>query len=683
MTFSQFAVLVNNKFAKMQKTGKLFRVDSTKDQIWENYIGAFPEGSNPIFNERTEHDCNCCKSFLRRMGNVVSVKPNGELDTIWDVEADHPFDAVAKSLKDYVLSLPIKSVFVLPSDEVSNKGIVGTKENYNATTREKHYHFFAEMNGEFTQRRYDLDSYVGKQNESFEMAKRLVTTITKESLETILDLIASNSLYRGAEHKQSVKNALKFIKDFENNDKNLNLLWLQASNDFGVSRFRNTAIGTLADDLSKGEGLEGSVASFESKVAPSNYKRTTALITPKMTEDAKKKIQSLGLMDSLSRRMATKTDINANNVLFMNKTPVKRAMDVFDDLQNKTTKKTTASDYSKLESISLEKFIADILPRTNTLEILFDFGKVSRLVSLTTEAIPNSEPLFNWNNPFAWVYKGGVADSNIKELVKNAGGNIDADLRFSLAWHNNDDLDMSFVFDNSKHQKIYYSNRFSGGGELDIDMNGIGGMSKTRTPVENIFFKTIPTGLKGKVVVHNFSQRERIDTGYEVEVDILGSSMILKAKKPLNGGERATVGTISFKNGSYVFDYDKTLFDVVGGSSLEVWGIETGKFVPVSMVMKSPNHWEGEEGKGNEHVFFMVEGCKTDEKVRGFFNEYLKPELNQHRKVMEVLGDMTKVDPDSEQLSGLGFSTTTKEEIIVKVGGNINRTLKVILQQLT
>lgn len=31
-----------------------------------------PAGTNPIFRERTEHDCSCCRNFVKNLGNVVA-----------------------------------------------------------------------------------------------------------------------------------------------------------------------------------------------------------------------------------------------------------------------------------------------------------------------------------------------------------------------------------------------------------------------------------------------------------------------------------------------------------------------------------------------------------------------------------------------------------------------------------
>ena len=59
-------------------------------------------------------------------------------------------------------------------------------------------------------------------------------------------------------------------------------------------------MGTLLIDLSNGVDLERAVKSYENIMAPSNYKRPTALITKKQIEAAQKKVEELGLTDALS-----------------------------------------------------------------------------------------------------------------------------------------------------------------------------------------------------------------------------------------------------------------------------------------------------------------------------------------------------------------------------------------------
>jgi hypothetical protein len=94
------------------------------------------------------------------------------------------------------------------------------------------------------------------------------------------------------------------------------------------------------------------------------------------------------------------------------------------------------------------------------------------------------------------------------------------------------------------------------------------------------------------------------------------------------------------------------------------------------MVMLSPNHWDDNQ-VGNRHVFFILENCLKEGKARGFYNEFLTDELRDHRKVFEMLGAKMKAEESDQQLSGLGFSTTKRNSVFLKVGGTFNRTIKV------
>lgn len=69
-------------------------------------------------------------------------------------------------------------------------------------------------------------------------------------------------------------------------------------------------------------------------MAPSNYKRPTALITKKQIEAAQKKVEELGLTDALPRRHARVEDISVNDVLFVNRdTRARMKGGIFDSLK--------------------------------------------------------------------------------------------------------------------------------------------------------------------------------------------------------------------------------------------------------------------------------------------------------------------------------------------------------------
>jgi hypothetical protein len=105
-------------------------------------------------------------------------------------------------------------------------------------------------------------------------------------------------------------------------------------------------------------------------------------------------------------------------------------------------------------------------------------------------------------------------------------------------------------------------------------------------------------------------------------------------------------------------------------------GLQTEQFHKVNLVCLSPNHWTG-NNVGNKHYFLMLDNCKCHTSIRSFHAENLIPELAQHRKVLEVLGNTTMIEPSEKQLSGLGFNATVKDELIVKLTGSHKRVIKI------
>jgi len=65
--FKEFQQAVVNQFKTMDKDN-LYMVDIDKDKLWDVYLISFPEGSNKMYKERTEHDCQCCRQFIRVAG---------------------------------------------------------------------------------------------------------------------------------------------------------------------------------------------------------------------------------------------------------------------------------------------------------------------------------------------------------------------------------------------------------------------------------------------------------------------------------------------------------------------------------------------------------------------------------------------------------------------------------------
>lgn len=669
MKFENFAAAVNKRFDLMTKHD-LFRTAAEKDDLWSTYLGSFPEGTNPIYREKTEHDCNCCKSFIRAVGNVVAII-NNELVSIWDIkltdEKDQPYQVVADALSKLVKSKAIANIF-LHTEKTA--GVAKNYEKLDGGSVQPWTHFFVNIPKKFVDNK-EIGSRQGNARALHDVLLRSINEITMDSVDTVLELIGQNSIYRGMEHKFAVSE-FKKLKSAPANNLDL-FVWSKISNTpESVSKIRNTSIGTLLVDLSEGLDLEDSVKKFEAMVAPENYKRPTALATESMKEAARKTFMELGLTTARDRRYATIEDITINNIIFANR-QAKGFMasdDIFDAIPTTTKKKP---NYDKVEEVGIEKFLSDILPKAETIEVMMENRHTPNLVSLVAPVDATAPHMFKWDNAFSWSYNGDVADSSIKERVKNAGGNVTGEFCNRLSWEYTDDLD--FHMEEPGSYLIYFgtrNNKSPNGGRLDVDANGGSGMMDH--PVENIFYEKKSTMRDGvyTLKVNNYNARSGKSDGFVVEVELDGVLYTLEYKKRMKTGETVSVATFT-KKGDTI-----TVTPLIDSTTVskKVWGINTEQFVPVNVVMLSPNYWDG-HGVGNKHYFFMMPDCVNEGTARGFYNEFLNAELDKHRKVMELVGSKMQTENSDRQLSGLGFSSTQKNSIMVRVSGSFNRIIKV------
>ena len=655
--FPKFADMVHARYLEMAKN-ELYVVDI--EDIFSTYLAAFPEGTNPIFRERTEHDCSCCKQFIRTLGALVTIH-NGNVSSVWDcVGLPYPYDVVAGQMSAALRQLPIRTVFRTKERQY------GTKYNYDTETSRRWDHF----HGRVEDKHYSLnaDTVRGEMMSAKDVMKRGLEELHPVALATVHDLIASNSFYRGAEHKPALDGFITLQRKYLEADSK-ELFILENMND-RAARFRNTVIGTLVVDLSEGVELETAVRKFEAKVAPANYKRTTSLITPRMIDDAVNKLKEMGLEGAVERRFARIEDVSVNNVLFVDNAARSKMRDGLTSLLMSAAKPATVSiDYK--EKVSVEDFLSTIVPKASSLELLLENKHLSNFVSLTAPAKEDTGQLFRWGNDFAWSYDGEVTDS-IKQRVKAAGGNVDAALRVSLAWFNTDDLDLHVRTPYGQH--IYYGNKGNPStGNLDVDMN-VG--HTVRNAVENVSWTYPPRDGNYVVQVNNFTKRESVDVGFMIEVQSNGQIQQFSHKPGLPAKSTVDVLTITVRKG--VIESIKTHGSLVGGSvPTDKWGVQTETLVPVDTLMLSPNYWDGQH-VGNQHLFFILKGCKNPEPVRGIYNEFLKSELEPHRKVFEVLGGKLKCEPTDDQLSGVGFSSTKRDAVTVVVKGeSINKAFEV------
>lgn len=713
--FTDFSKKMQAQFELMCKTEKLFRSSLTGQEVWDLYLGAFEKEDDPIFRDplSTLHNCNLCNNFIRRYGNIVAINSDYKIMTIFDItevgQYEKPSVVVSNALKKAKISNVFFETFnelnSLPYEQCNKNNPtfkLGLDKNHKRYTKEEAEKFKA-ASGEFIVkpneiRTFDhlhlslprnfvdmsgdsIEQIMSKFRDDKNVFQRAMEEIPLDTLNLVKDLINQGSLLNGETHLYKVKMFIPLKEEYDKlaSNKKDNWCWI-ASYKFQLAKFKNELIGLLCTELSEGEELNKACQGWNKRVDPANYMKAVAPITKKQIEDAKRFVEENGYEESFDRRHATIDDIKASEILHLNSGDSKvKSVSIFDNVKSSSTRHKR-SEFDGIEEVSIDKFMSDILPTCTSVEAFLTNKQDGNFASLTTTKNNTSKPIFKWSNNYSWTFNGNLAGKSlIKEAVESRGGKTDGVVNIRLAFPNTEsDYDLHVIEPNGNH--IYYPNRRvtqKSSGRLDLDAQGADGMFPPEKRVENVIYTDANKMPKGRylVYVNNYSNRDN-NAGFIIEIEINGDVTTFNYDKHIPNSKDVRVCNINLdKNGEFTIE---PLLPLSSSNTLsrEIYGLETNQFHKVNLICVSPNHW-GDNKVGNKHYFFMLDKCKTEDSIRSFHAENLIPELAQHRKVLEVLGNTTMIEPSEKQLSGLGFNSTIKDELIVKLQGSFKRVIKI------
>lgn len=654
---------------KILSADQVFQVDleGLDINLSKTYLENIPTEVNPIFRNRPAYECSCCVQFIKDVGGIVSIGLDGKYVSVWDVVGMGVLQGVADLLASQVKSCTLQNVFLIEKSKVGNKSNVTLLEGDTTTT--SFDHFYGVIPTKFVKKIDKIPTLLGEKRSTFDVFKRGLNEITPYALDTVIELVGNSlaecQINKGFEYFDKL-HAFKEaqVAYTQSPPQDDIFIWQNMNKPRGVLRLRNSVIGTLLVDLSGEMCLDDAVAKYEKKVDPTNFKRSNSLITEGMRNKAMTFAKEHGIEPSLSRCHAVFDDITVDNVIYANQA-VREAKNVFDGLSVAPSK--VVKQQKEME-VSVDSFIKDVMPHATKIEVLFENKHENNLVNLIAPSDKTAPNILKWDNNYSWSYNGGTTDS-IKQLVNAKGGNTEGDLRISLRWYNADDLDLHLVEPDNTH--IYHGELRPYGSKmhLDVDMNA----SKTNnycpnSPVENIacmFARDIKNGIN-KVKVRQYSKRAMENVGFEVEVDFKGAITTFNYIKSLPQGKVVDVFDFSYHTGK-----DEVLFTNTIDSKPAVktlWSLNTYTYQEVTMMLYSPNHWNGQE-IGTKHLFFLLDKCVNTEGTRGLYNEFLAAEFHPHRKTFEALGTTLRVPPSEseEQLSGIGFALGNRNKVTCRV----------------
>lgn len=698
---------IQQHFQQNMQQHKLFRVSLSGRQVWDLYFNAFGDENNPVFRDpaSSTHNCNHCKNFIRRYGNIVAIDDNLKVITLFDIKGNKEFKDSMKSMSKAISKSKISEIFLETFDELKslpyescnkNQEVfrLGVENNIKRYTKEEARTFGVVKEGEIrTFNHFCLDipkkfvdmsgasieSIMANYRDAKQVFKRAMDEMSTDTLKLVRDLINQGSLLNGDSHLHKVETMIPLSKEYsdlakKNRD---NWCWVK-SYGFQLAKFRNELMGVLCSDLSQGEDINKACKAWNKRVDPANYMKAKAPITKKQIKEAQKFVEENDFEASFDRRFAVADDIDINEILHINTADgVASKGSIFDKVSSTKKSSHSKNNFEDVKEIGIDKFMKEVLPAAEGLEVYLENKHSNNMMSLTTSNKADSKPIFKYSNNYSQTFVGNIAGkSEIRDAVVSQGGKT-GDLRFSIMWaegDDNSDLDAHCKLPNNR--LIYFSspNDRMTGGNLDIDITQPQHHKRSGNKVvENINFPSLNKMIDGTYLFRVNQYSARKSQGFSAEVEFNGEIFSYQYDKPLRGGINVNVAEVTLKDGKLSINH---LLPETN-SSRKIYNLDSKEFHKVNLMCLSPNHW-GDNNVGDKHYLFLLDKCKANSSIRSFHNVDLIPELQKHRKVLEVLGTTNMIEPkDKNQLSGLGFNATVRDEVLVKVKGSHNRVLKI------
>lgn len=645
--YYEFEDMVKDNFKSLIENGTTPLYLTDVEGLWETYLNNLP------LEHRQHFNCNTCRHFISRYGNLAILDENKMLKSaLWSFS----------NIPDY-----FKKAFDIMSEKISNAVITGVFLSDNKILGQAKTGEWTHLHAKLSDNSMSLNNSM-LYNASQMMAQKLenrrmvLDALGSYSYDTItkgLDMLKYGSLYRADTCLPISIKFTKLAENFHRSNKSSylnNLVWeYVALNSDAMCHIKSSMLGTLLEDIESKVDMDIVTRNFENKMSSDNYMRSQSAPTQGNVDQAESIIRDLNLEESLERRYATFDEISSfiwkNSNL---KDDKNKKSGIFSDIQvqNKTVVNDNKDLNLPIRKMTWEKFNDTILK--DAIDIEAKVEDLNRLMALITSSNTDSKNILKWDNRFSWYYNGGRADGDIKERVLREGGKYeDNDIRCSLIWNTRTDLDLHCITPNGN--RIYYHHKkdYATGGYLDVDMNVRG---ESIAPVENIRFEHAIDGLY-KFIVNSYTNREP-ENLYKVEIEIEGEIYTWEGNS--TGGSQSFSIEFLYTKGKKPMFITKPM-KVQNG---DVWNIKQNEFVKVKGITLSPNLWNNNDAT-NKHVFFLLEGCKDNEegKGKGFFNEMLISELKPIRKTLEAYMSNRIINRvDNASACGLGYSLSSNSD---------------------
>lgn len=391
--------------ANFAKYGPTLFTTATKN-LSTKYLESFVE------DERQQHNCECCLSFLRRHGGLVFLTPEGvSVPALWDPEtAPEGFRATAQALHDELLKRPVTGAYIGPDETwgrpqqgsvvINGEELTWTHMALNAPAAVRHRKPVAER-GERRERVVHLSQFLPE----------LTLPVLNNAI-LFLQGEGVNQSARFINQATWLRDTFVAVEKLKGRQRSIAIMQATASAPAGWSETRKSVVGNIISGLQQKKTF-GQIKSLHNfAVRADTYQRSQGELKAGNVQSAEKLIADLNLGPSMPRRLAQMAEILPH--AFWTPPPAAVAepvapAGVFGHVPTKDTKAAAVADTPLAMppvEVSWVKFLRDVLPKALKVEQLLVNGN-DRLCSFTAAADPEALPLMRWDtaehrNTFSW-----------------------------------------------------------------------------------------------------------------------------------------------------------------------------------------------------------------------------------------------------------------------------------------
>lgn len=371
------------------------------ENLYDIFLDGLPKEA------RQHYNCHECRRFVNNYGGLVTIDDAGYTHPVmWEIICPDFFRDAVANVSKAVRAAKITGVFLTTEKRL---GIPKTgKWHHMAVDISKVDRRFKHRDRIFT-----ADQKMAEKKEDFKMLMNACIKYKQETIESSVNLLQSNSLYRSEKVLGIAKWFLELKQNMGKPGCFTNIVWKYvATAPAGFCHISSSMIGTLLDDIEDGMDFETVKRRFDEKMNPTKYQRPKAAPTAQNVARAEEIVAKLGIANSLKRRYARLDELQK---VWEPKTETpKVATGVFSKVKTKNSDSVVRPLFGDGGVMTWEKFSRTVLPQAKKIEAHIDYGRDSYAALVTAED-PEAPPIVAWDtednrNPFSWyLYSNGSA----------------------------------------------------------------------------------------------------------------------------------------------------------------------------------------------------------------------------------------------------------------------------------